>query len=217
MAASADLGAAPPQAAADSNARADANLLGLLGLELLLLVFFILLAAAAKPDPVRALPVMQSMRESFRPAIASWGDPALSGGDSLGEPRLLLERAAQKLQSALPLGAISTWSDGRRLYVDLPIGGFFSEAGDRLTPLGRERLLHIAALVAAASEGQGYALLVALAPAIADAPARLAAVAALLGQAPLAGPLSAVFDQSVPADRVRFQLALGAASAGGAP
>lgn len=216
MAAPADPGAAPPLPAAVSTARADANLIGLLGLELLLLVFFIVLAGAAKPDADRAQPVMQSMRESFRPSFAPLGDPALSGGDSLGEPRLLLERAARKLQSALPLGAISTWSDGRRLFVDLPAGGFFPSTGDRLTPLGRDRLRHIGALIAAASEGQAYALSLVMTPAMPDAPARLAAVAAVFGETPRPAPLIAFFDETVPVDRIQFQLALGNATTGDA-
>jgi hypothetical protein len=217
LAAPADLGALPPQLAAVSNARADANLLGLLGLELLLLVFFIVLAGAAKPDADRALPVMQSLRESFPLAVAPAGDPALAGGDSLGESRLALERTAQMLRSALPLGAVSTWVEGRRLFVDLPIGGFFPERA-RLSPLARERLVHIARLIRDASAGNAFALGIGVPPAMTDAEARLAAAAAVLGaETPQAGVLTAAFDETVPADRIRVQLALGEPAAGDAP
>jgi hypothetical protein len=217
LVAPADLGALPPQLAAVSNARADANLLGLLGLELLLLVFFIVLVGAAKPDADRALPVMQSLRQSFPLAVAPAGDPALAGGDSLGKATVLLEHAAQKLRSELPLGAVSTWVEGRRLFVDLPVGGFFPERA-RLSPLARERLVHIARLIRDASAGNAFALGIAVPPAMPDAEARLAAAAAVLGaEVPPAGILTAFFGETVPADRIRFQLALGDPAAGDAP
>jgi hypothetical protein len=218
LAAPADREARPFQGTAVSTARADANLLGLLGLELLLLVFFIMLGAAAKPDADRAAPVLQSLRASFHRYFAPFGDPALDGGDSLGEPRLLAETVAGRLRTALPIGDVAIAADATRLYVDLPAGGFFDSVAGGLTPLGRERLRHIAALIRQAVSGDRHALGLLVAPAMPDAVGRASALAAAVaGASPEAGSLTLGFDATMPADRIRFALTLDVGAAGGQP
>ena len=219
MATSADIGARPlPAGTTTATARADANLLGLLGLLLLLLVFFITLSSAARPDAERAQPVIQSLRSAFSQSFALEGDPALTGGETVGEPRIIKERLTTLLRSALPLAEIATAGDARRLFVDLPAGGFFRADEARLSPLARERLRHVASIIDQATGGAAYSLTLAVAPALPAARARVAALAAMLAGGPLgASALSAAIDASAPADRIRLVLALGAAATGGRP
>jgi hypothetical protein len=216
LAAPADIGARAVRAAtAVSAARADANLFGLLGLLLLLLVFFIMLSSAARPDAERAQPVMQSLRSAFDRSFAPAGDPALTGGDRVGEPRIIAERLSGLLRSALPLADVAIAGDARRLFVDLPAGGFFRAEEARLSPLARERLRHVASIIDQATGGAAYSLALAAAPALPAARARLAALAAMLAGRPLgATALSAAIDAAAPADRIRLVLTLGAATGG---
>lgn len=218
LAASADIGARPLAAGTPSStARADANLFGLLGLLLLLLVFFIMLSSAARPDADRARPVIQSLRSAFSQSFALGRDPALAGGETVGEPRIVEERLTVLLRSALPLAEVSTAGDARRLFVDLPAGGFFRADEARLSPLAGDRLRHVASLIDQATGGAAYSLAIAISPALPAARARAAALAAMLAGAPLgASALSAAIDAAAPADRIRLVLALGAI-AGGQP
>lgn len=219
MAASADIGAnALAAATAPSTARADANLFGLLGLLLLLLVFFIVLSSAARPDAERARPVIQSLRSAFDQSFAPIGDPSVAGGDTVGEPRILRDRLERLLRTALPLAEVATAADDRRVFVDLPAGAFFRAGEGRLAPLARDRLLHLAAIIREATAGLPYSLRIAAPPALPEASARVAALAAVLaGPTPPAQPLSVALDAAAPADRVRLTLALADALAGPVP
>jgi len=190
----------------------------LLGLELLLLVFFIMLAGTAKPDASRAAPVLQSLRASFHQYLTPLGDPSLDGGDSLGEPRLLAEAVAGRLRTALPIGDVETDAEGARLFVDLPTDGFFDPAGRGLTPLGNARLRHIAALIRQAVGDAGHALELVVAPAMADAADRASTLAAAVATAsPEVGSLTLGFDATAPADKFRFVLMLAPGATGGQP
>lgn len=202
-------------AAAASAARADANLIGLLGLELLLLVFFVLLSGAGRIDAERAAPVMSSLRAAFAPPLAIAGDPHLVGGDLVGATRILQDRLGERIRTLLPLAQVETLGDAHRLAVTLPAGGFFAPGETTLSPLARERLAHIAVAIAESAAGLSYNLTIALAPAMPDVHARAAALGAAFARLLLrqAEPLAITADGAVPADRIRLLLSFGAEGA----
>ncbi len=200
-------------AAAAHSARADANLIGLLGLELLLLVFFILLSGAGRIDAERAEPVLSGLRLAFAPVLVE-GIPEIAGGDLVGSPRMLRDRFGERIRTLLPLAQIEASGDPDRLAVSLPAGGFFAAGEATLSPLAHERLARIAAAIEEAAAGNRFSLAVALAPAMPDAHARAAALGAafarLLGES---RPLAITVDGEAAPDRVRLLVGFGGEAA----
>jgi hypothetical protein len=204
LAASADIGALAPSRTPEAPlARIDANLVGLLAIELLLLCFFVMLTSVSRFDLERAQPVMESVRKSFTYPLAAGDDRALAGADSLGTPRAVRERLAKLIPTALPLGDVEPLDGGRRLLVALPAGGFFQADAADVSPLGRQRLAHIAAIIDEAVAGLPFTLTVALDPAAFTAAERAAALAAALAATGgRATALAVAFDDRVATDRV---------------
>lgn len=191
-------------AAAAHSARADANLIGLLGLELLLLVFFILLSGAGRIDAERAEPVLSGLRLAFAPVLVE-GLPETAGGDLVGSSRMLRDRFGERIRTLLPLAQIETLGDPGQLAVSLPAGGFFGDGEATLSPLAHERLARIAAAIEESAAGNRFSLTVALPSAMSDVHARAAALGAafarLLGEA---RPLAITADGEAAPDRVRL-------------
>ena len=115
--------------AAGRRSKADANIVAMLSLKLLLLAFFILLATMSRFEEERTRAVMESVTTTFRgqvTAVVNSGAP--EAGLGLKDRQANLRRGIEALfRQTLPAVEVETSADGRLLRVETPASALFAD------------------------------------------------------------------------------------------
>jgi len=146
---------APAPEAGQSAARRDTTLVGLLGVELLLLAFFIMLTGVGHFEKDKVKAVLGSVQSTFADGVGLDGGSGLVGAAD-GSLDGLRGELGGLVATMVPLGHVRNASPSREVRAEFPADSLFRAGENQLGPVPQAFLARLAAVLRNDPPGYGY-------------------------------------------------------------